>query len=244
MRANYTLARLYVPQSLTAEASIVLPKEQSHYLSTVMRKSAGDDVRLFNGSDGEYRAQIVDIARKAVTLTLKERLRAPSPAPDIWLLFAPVKKDRTAFILEKATELGVSYVQPVITARTQFAKLRLDRAQSQIIEAAEQTERLDLPELKAPVKLSKLLAKWDKSRRIIYADEAGGGEPALTGLRKTAGPCAILIGPQGGFDESERENLRRQSYVTPVSLGPRILRSDTAAISLLTLWQGVNGDWR
>lgn len=243
MRPNYTLARLYVPQTLSEGAALELPKTQAHYLATVLRKAAGDDVRLFNGEDGEWRAQIDEASKRAVTLTVRDQLQAPMRAPDIWLLFAPVKKQRNDFIIEKATELGASHIRPVVTARTQFPKLREDRMRVQAIEAAEQTERLDVPQVFAPVKLDKLLKSWEPSRRIIFADEAGDSLPALQALPAINGPAAILVGPEGGFDPKERERLRSKSYVTPVSLGPRILRADTAALSLLTLWQSVQGDW-
>lgn len=242
MRADYTLARLYIDASLSAGAVIDLPKAQAHYIATVMRKSVGDAVRLFNGDDGEWRARIVEAGKKAVSLSVETQLRAPVPVPDIWLLFAPVKRSRTDFIVEKATELGVSQIHPVITDRTQFPKLRLDRMEAQVIEAAEQTERLDIPAVFAPVKLETVLAEWDAGRTLIFADEAGG-DTALETLQGLTGPAAVLIGPQGGFTDREREALRAKAFVRPVSLGPRILRADTAAVSLLTLYQAAAGDW-
>lgn len=244
MRADYTLARLYIDAALTAGAHIDLPKTQAHYIATVMRKSEGDAVRLFNGRDGEWRADIVSASKKGVTLSVNTHLRTCSPMLDIWLLFAPVKRARTDFMIEKATELGAAQIHPVITARTQFPKLRLDRMQTQVIEAAEQTERLDIPDVFEPVKLDKLLADWDAGRTLLFADEAGDGQSAFEAAQSLSGPAAILIGPQGGFTDTEREVLKSKPFVRAVTLGPRILRADTAAVSMLTLYQAAAGDWR
>lgn len=243
MRENYTLARLYVDASLIAGADIILSKTQIHYLTNVLRLKSGDSVRVFNGQDGEWRGEIVNLSRKMVGLMIAEQLRDPYAAPDIWLLFAPVRKHRNAFILEKATELGVAKFQPVITERTQFGKIRLDKMRAQIIEAAEQTERLDLPTLGDTQPLTQMLHDWDETRQITFADEAGDCEPALRVLQTLEKPAALLIGPEGGFTEKERALLRSKEFVTPISLGPRILRADTAALSLLTLFQAVKGDW-
>jgi len=242
MRENYTLTRLYVNAVLSAGEDIDLPKEQAHYLGTVLRKGEGDAVRIFNAEAGEWRAEIAALSKRAVTLTIKEQLRDPKPCPDITLCFAPIRKHRTAFIVEKATELGVQTLQPVITSRTQLPKLNLDKMRAQAIEAAEQTERLDIPEIIEPQKLTQMIEGWD-GRTLIFADEAGDTFPALNALGTLKGPAAILIGPEGGFTPQEREFLRIQSFVKPVNLGPRILRADTAALSLLTLWQAVQGDW-
>ena len=243
MRADYTLARLYIDRPLTAGEQIDLPKPQAHYIATVLRKSEGDAVRLFNGTDGEWRADIIAAGKKGVSLTIGRQLRAPVPMPDIWLLFAPVKRARTDFIIEKATELGAAHIHPVITARTQFPKIRIDRMRAQVIEAAEQTERLDIPGVSEPLKLDAVLDGWDAARPLIFADEAGGGQSAFKACSAIIGPAAILIGPEGGFTDKERELLLSKPFVRPVSLGPRILRADTAAVSLLTLYQAASGDW-
>ncbi len=243
MRENYTLTRLYVEASLNANAQVTLPKEQAHYLGTVLRKAARDDVRVFNGRSGEWRAQISGISRKGAVLSIIEPLRAQHTAPDIWLCFAPVRKHRTAFIIEKGTELGAAVFQPVLTQRTQFGKINPERMRAQIIEASEQTERLCLPDLRTSQSLDALLQEWDAGRTIIMADEAGDCPPALEALQTIEGPAAILIGPEGGFTSEEREHLRAQSFTRPVSLGPRILRADTAAAAMLILWQAVRGDW-
>jgi len=246
MRENYTLTRLYIETALTQGADVSLSKEQAHYLGTVLRKSESDDLRLFNGSSGEWRAEITQLSRKGGTVRLQEQLRAPKTCPDIWLCFAPVRKHRNNFIIEKATELGVSEFHPLITERTQFSRLNIDKARLQAIEAAEQTERLDVPKIHdvAGGGIDSYLETWDANRHLIFADEAGDAAPALTALQNMPrGPAAVLIGPEGGFSPKERDILRAQTFVTPVSLGPRILRADTAALSLLTLWQAVQGDW-
>lgn len=243
MRENYTLTRLYVNETLSEGETIALPKEQAHYLGNVLRKGEGDAVRIFNGVDGEWKAEIAAVAKRAVSLIIKERLRAPKPCPDIMLCFAPIRKHRTAFIVEKATELGVRTLQPVITARTQFPKINLEKMRAQTIEAAEQTERLDIPSIAEPQKLEGLLKEWDADRTLIFADEAGEADLAMEAVKTIEGPAAIVIGPEGGFTPQERDHLRAQNFVHAVSLGPRILRADTAALSLLTLWQSVQGDW-
>ncbi|WP_418152185.1 16S rRNA (uracil(1498)-N(3))-methyltransferase [Litorimonas sp. RW-G-Af-16] len=248
MRENYTLPRLYLDQALSRGAEIDLPKEQAHYLVTVIRKSNGDQVRVFNGEYGEWQAEITAATKRAVTLTIGKQLRSPKASPDVTLYFAPVRKHRTAFIIEKATELGVRKMQPVITARTQFPKLNLDKAKAQAIEAAEQTERLDVPDILPPVKLDAAWLNNVSDCSLIFADEAGDCGTAMEVLQNLRGaaailPAAILVGPEGGFTDAERGLLRSQDFVRPVSLGPRILRADTAALSLLTLWQAVCGDW-
>ncbi len=236
MRPNYTLPRLYLPQPLKGE--IALAKEQAHYLGTVLRKGVGDEVRLFNAEDGEWAAVVVTVAKRAMTVRIDRQLRAPRVVPDIRLLFAPIRKHRTATILEKATELGVRTIQPVLTERTQFPKLKLERSRAQIIEAAEQTERLDLPELCEP----KALFDAVSDRTLVFADEAGGGQ--LVGEADLATPLDLLIGPEGGFSPAERDRLLGMPTTVSVTLGPRILRADTATISLLTLVQARCGDWQ
>lgn len=243
MRENYTLTRLYIEGSLAPGIEIDVPKDQVHYLATVLRMKAGDSLRLFNGRDGEWQAEVISIAKRAARLRVTAQLRPPLKAPDIWLCFAPIRKQRSVFIMEKATELGVSVFQPVVTQRTQYGAAKMDKARAQIIEAAEQTERLCLPEVKESQSLKNLLRDWDAGRTLIMADEAGGCPPALTALKDINGPAALLIGPEGGFTPKEREILLARDFVKPVSLGPRILRADTAALSLLTLWQAVCGDW-
>lgn len=238
MRPNYTLPRLYLDRVL--EGDFDLSREHAHYLGNVLRKSVGDTVRLFNTRDGEWAAEIVEKGRKSMRLVVTHSLRDPITVPDIRLLFAPIRKHRMSAIVEKATELGARTLQPVLTERTQFPSLNLERAEAQIIEAAEQTERLDLPTIHAPILLEE---SFDHRRSLIFADEAGGG-CAVTSISRTAPPVDVLIGPEGGFTPEERDRIRAHAGVMPVSLGPRILRADTAAVGLLMLVQAIVGDCR
>ena len=242
MRENYTLPRLYLPETLSKGVVIDLSREAAHYFATVLRKNEGDEVRVFNGDDGEWRANLSAVRKKSAAIQILEQLRAPVSVPDVTLLFAPVRKHRTAFIIEKGTELGVRNFQPVLTSRTQFPRLNIDKARLQAIEAAEQTERLDVPEIQTAKPLLDVLSAWGDTP-IIFADEAGEAQPAREVCDKLSAPLAILIGPEGGFAEAEREELRAMKNVYPVSLGPRILRADTAAVALLSVWQSVSGDW-
>ena len=242
MRENYTLPRLYVPDDLSSDASITLPREQAHYLTNVIRKKTADSVRVFNGEGGEWRAEIETVNKKSASLRVKEQLRAPTASPDVTLLFAPVRKHRTTFIIEKGSELGVRNFQPVLTARTQFPRLNVEKARLQAIEASEQTERLDIPDIREVRPLLDVLSAWDDTP-IIFADEAGDARSAKEVCAAIVEPLAILIGPEGGFTDAERAELRAMENVHPVTLGPRILRADTAAIALLSVWQSVSGDW-
>ena len=242
MRENYTLPRLYVPDDLAADVRIDLPREQAHYLTNVIRKNVGDSVRVFNGAGGEWRAEIETATKKSAQLLVSKQLREPQASPDVTLLFAPVRKHRTAFIFEKGTELGVRTFQPVLTSRTQFPRLNIDKARLQVIEAAEQTERLDIPDVLDAKPLLDVLGAWGDTP-ILFADEAGDAGDARDVCATLTAPLAILVGPEGGFTEAERKNLRALPNVHPVTLGPRILRADTAAIALLSVWQSVNGDW-
>ena len=242
MRENYTLPRLFLPDDLSAGAEIELPREAAHYLTTVIRKSEGDSLRVFNGKSGEWRAEITETRKKSAQITVMERLRVPAAVPDVTLLFAPVRKHRTAFIIEKATELGVRTFQPILTSRTQFPKLNIEKARLQAIEAAEQTERLDVPDIRAAKPLLDILSAWGDTP-ILFADEAGDAERAADVCVNLSAPIAILIGPEGGFTDVERAELRAMQNVHPVTLGPRILRADTAAVALLSVWQSARGDW-
>ncbi len=250
--------RLFLDTPLAAGTRITLERDHAHYLVNVMRREAGAPVRVFNGRDGEWQGVLIDVSKRAAVLEITTHLREQAGVPDITLCFAPVKKARTDFIVEKATELGAAAIQPVITRRTQSERVRVDRLEAIAREAAEQTERLCLPEIAAPVSLDQLLDQWPPATRLIFCDEAGDGEGAWGGetgrgmpmaemLRVQSdlgGPWAILIGPEGGFDTAERERLRALPFVRPVTLGPRILRADTAAVAALTLWQALAGDWR
>lgn len=236
------MIRLFVPHDLAPGAALDLDEGQSRYLAAVMRQAVGDEVAVFNGRDGEWRATLATVGKRAVTLTVLSRTRSQEIGPDLDLIIALVKRGRLETIVEKAAELGARRVQPVATERTNADHTRVDRLQAIAVEASEQTGRLDVPQVLEPVKLEKLLARWEMSRQLLFCDEAGDAAPVL-GAVTSGGPWAILIGPEGGFSPKERETLRALPYAVPASLGPRILRADTAAISALTLWQAAVGDW-
>ncbi|PZQ65695.1 MAG: 16S rRNA (uracil(1498)-N(3))-methyltransferase [Phenylobacterium zucineum] len=237
------MIRLFVPHDLVAGARLDLDEGQSRYLAAVMRLAAGDEVAVFNGRDGEWRASLAQVGKRAVTLEAQAQTRPQATGPDLDLVIALVKRARLETIVEKAAELGARRVRPVITERTNADHTRVDRLQAIATEASEQTGRLDVPQVCEPVKLEKLIAGWEDGRRLLFCDEAGDAKPVLQAV-EGEGPWAILIGPEGGFSPRERETLRALPYATPASLGPRILRADTAAISALTLWQAALGDWR
>lgn len=238
------MIRLFVPNDLSAGAGVVPTVDQSRYLTSVMRQSVGDEVLLFNGRDGEWRASIVESTKRGCLLKADEQTRPMSLGPDLDLVVAMVKRGRVETVVEKAAELGARRVRLTITRRTNVDHLKLGRLDAIAMEAAEQTGRLDVPEVADPEKLDRILDGWDPARRLVFCDEAGDARPAIEALAGTGDPAAILIGPEGGFAPEERERLRSLSFVTPVSLGPRILRADTAAISAMTLWQAAAGDWR
>lgn len=238
--------RLYVETPLAGGALLDLGEEASNYLARVLRLGLGGEARVFNARDGEWLARIETVGARRVAVRLESRLRAPgaAKAPSLTLLFAPVKKDGTDLIAEKATELGAAVLRPVLTERTQTRTVRLDRLRKITLEAAEQTERLELPEVQEPMTLSHALAALPPGTALIFCDEAGGGEAMLDVLARLKGrPAAILTGPEGGFTAFERSALQARADTFPVSLGPRILRAETAAISAMTLWQAVCGDW-
>ncbi|MBI1211903.1 MAG: 16S rRNA (uracil(1498)-N(3))-methyltransferase [Alphaproteobacteria bacterium] len=238
------LTRLFVEQALTAGAELVLDEDQSHFLANVLRAKAGDAVRLFNGRDGEWRGTISALRKRAVLLQIEKQTTAQSGVPDLWLCLAPIKRTPLDYVTQKATELGVSRVQPVLTRRTIVERINLDRMRANAVEAAEQSGRLTVPEIAEPVSLDKMLRDWQSDRRLVFCDEAGDAPPAAQAMRASGrGPWAIVIGPEGGFTPEERAGLRQQPFVVPVSLGPRIMRADTAALAALALWQSTLGDW-
>ncbi len=251
------MIRLFVPDPLHPGARLELSPEQAHYLTKVMRLGAGAAVHLFNGRDGEWRAVLAEAGGRGATVQLEALTRPQRAPPDLDLIVALVKRPRLETIAEKAAELGARRVRLATTRRTNPAHANLARLQAIAAEAAEQTGRLDVPEVLAPEPLETLLDGWTAPRRLMFCDEAGddpearwGGErgragPALQVLRDQppGTPWAVLIGPEGGFDPFERDRLRTLPFVTAVTLGPRILRADTAAIAALTLWQAAIGDW-
>ena len=237
------MIRLFVSHDLAADAGLDLDEGQSRYLAAVMRQAVGDALLVFNGRDGEWRAVVASVGKRTVGLTVETRTRAQAFGPDLDLVVALVKRARLETIVEKAAELGARRVRTVITEHTNADHTRVDRLRAIATEAAEQTGRLDVPDVLEPVKLERMLADWDAGRRLLFCDEAGDARPVLQAA-DAGGPWAILIGPEGGFSPKEREMLRALPYATPAGLGPRILRADTAAISALTLWQAAVGDWR
>ena len=234
--------RLYVDHPLAAGQAVPLSPDQSHYLTGVMRLAVGAGVLLFNGRDGEWRASLTVAGKRGAIATCEAQTRPLQMPPDLWLLFAPIKKARTDFIVEKAVELGVQRVLPVQTRRTNAERLRQDKMTAHAIEAAEQCGATYVPEVADLLPLDRLLRQWPEGRRLYWCDETALGRPAT--LTPVSGPAAILIGPEGGFDPGENQRLRGLPYVVPLSLGPRILRADTAAVAAITLWQAACGDWR
>ena len=238
------MIRLFIPHDLAAGAELALDHLQSHYLASVMRQGVGDEILLFNGRDGEWRAAITVVTRRAVGLRVVAMARPQALGPDLDLIVAVVKRGRVETIVEKAAELGARRVRLVLTERTNADRARVERLTAIATEAAEQTGRLDVPRIEEPVKLARLIDGWEAGRRLLFCDEAGDARPVPEALQgQPAGPWAILIGPEGGFSPAERERLRALPYAVPAVLGPRILRADTAAISALTLWQSALGDW-
>jgi 16S rRNA (uracil1498-N3)-methyltransferase len=238
------MIRLFIPHDLAQGAEIALDPAQSHYLAAVMRQAVGDELLLFNGRDGEWRAQITAVTKRAVAMRAEALARPQQVGPDLELIVALVKRARLETIVEKAAELGARRVRLTITQRTNSDRVRIERLGAIATEAAEQTGRLDVPQVLEPVKLGKLIGDWEAGRRLLFCDEAGDARPVLEALKgQPSAPWALLIGPEGGFSSAERAALRALTYATPASLGPRILRADTAAISALTLWQATLGDW-
>ncbi|SPH23403.1 Ribosomal RNA small subunit methyltransferase E [Defluviimonas aquaemixtae] len=238
--------RLCVDQQFGQGQSVRLSEAQAHYLFGVMRARVGSRVLLFNGRDGEWSAEIAEAGKRKGALTCLEQTRPQSQPPDLWLIFAPVKKARTDIIVEKAVELGVARLLPVTTEFTNSERLRRDRAEVHAREAAEQCGAVHVPTVENVVPLTRLLSKWDPVRRILWADEelAGEGKPPAELLAgRPKGPWAILIGPEGGFSEGERARLRALPWIQPMALGPRTLRAETAAIAAISLWQAHLGDW-
>ncbi len=237
------MIRLHVTSDLAPGHAVAPTLDQSRYLTQVMRLKAGDDLLVFNGRHGEWRASVAEVLKKGVILRAEEQVREQTHGPDLELIVAVVKKARIETTVEKATELGAKRVRLVLTHRTNADRLRLDRLDAISEEAAEQTGRLDVPLIDDPVKLDALLDGWDAERRLMFCDETGGA-PAVSALTAAGGDkWAILIGPEGGFSPEEGARLRALPFTTAVSLGPRILRADTAAIAALTLWQAAIGDW-
>ena len=238
------IPRLFMSDRLEDGAEIALARGQAHYVLSVMRLKQGDRVRLFNGDDGEWLCKIAVTSKKSVSVTCLRLTGKPSPLPDIEYLFAPLKSARLDYLAPKATEMGACRLRPVFTERTVPPKVNVERLKANVVEAAEQCNLVALPEVEEPQELESLLSEWDNERRIIYCDEAANCDDVVEVLRGIrAGPLAVLIGPEGGFSEVERMRLRGLAFVIPISLGPRIMRADTAGVAALALVQAVHGDW-
>jgi len=234
--------RLFVAAPLAKGAAVSIEGNQAHYLAKVMRVGEGDAVILCDDVTGEWAARVVSAGKREVVLEPAEKLRPREGVPDFWLCAALLKKDRFDLVLEKASELGVRRIQPVLMRRCVADKLNLDRAKTIVTEAAEQCARTALPELAEPVRLDALLRDWPADRALFFADELGG-EPATAAFTAHPGPAALLIGPEGGFEDAERDAVRALPQARPITLGPRILRGETAAIAACALWMATQGDW-
>ena len=236
-----TGSSLAVRQPLSEDAPVELDAGQANYLGNVLRMGTGTELLVFDGSSGEWLARIADAGKKRMTLIVERKTREPETMPDVWLAFAPVKRAQTDWLVEKATELGAARLMPVITQRTVVERVKLERLQSIAIEAAEQCGRTRLPEIAHPLPLGHFLDRRETARTLYFADETGG-ERAADAFQ--AGPCMILTGPEGGFTDHEREAIRASPNCVPISLGPRILRAETAALAALAAYMAVAGDWR
>jgi 16S rRNA (uracil1498-N3)-methyltransferase len=233
--------RLFVEAALDEGARIAPSAPQAHYLLHVMRARIGDRVSLFNGRDGEWLAEIAEATRRDCVLACEHKTREQTQDDDLWLVFAPIKKTPVDYLAQKATELGASMLQPVFTHRTIVHRINGERLRANAIEAAEQSGRLSVPEIRAPLDLSRLLGQWPQQRNLLFCDE-GGAPPIGEALANAPrGPWAVLTGPEGGFAEDEREAIRALPSTIPASLGARILRADTAALAALAIWQAQCG---
>ena len=240
--------RLFVPNDLSGGSEVVLPADQAHYVAHVMRRTGGDPVLLFNGRDGEWHGALTAVGKKSATIAVAHQTRSQYIERGLTLLFAPIKRAATDMIVQKASELGATTIQPVVTERTNSDRVRVDRLTAIATEAAEQCERLSIPEVRAPLSLPDAFEKWPGNRVLFVLDETGTGAPIADVLSEEAAQnmdaAAFVIGPEGGFSETELDLMRSLPFSRFVSLGPRILRADTAALAALTCWQALCGDWR
>lgn len=245
MKKNIKI-RLFAKQKLNTELVWQPEEAQVHYLLNVLRLSEGDCIKIFDGQSGEYIGKICNCSKKSCSIQILEKTREMEACPDLWLLFAPVKKDKTDFIIAGATELGVAKIVPTITRYTISEKVKKERYEAQVIEAAEQCRRLDIPLIEEPKSLEKILQNWPQERILYFMDETGNGENIQTAFQKenSSHKAAVLVGPEGGFSEEELQNLRQKDFAKGVSMGKRILRAETAALSALACWQALCGDWK
>ncbi|HEY8594258.1 MAG TPA: 16S rRNA (uracil(1498)-N(3))-methyltransferase [Devosiaceae bacterium] len=247
-RTHKTLPRLFLDAPLMQGGAVALDKDQTNYLLNVLRRRSGDAVVVFNGRDGAFLAAIEQLSKKTVGLSLGERTAAQTAPSDLWYGFAPLKSARLDYVVQKATEMGAGIIQPVITRHTQLTRINLDRLRANAREAAEQCEVLSIPRIDDEIGLRELLATWQDihgDRQLVFADEGEEAASPVAALAAIEGRrIGLLIGPEGGFSDDERELLRAQAFVVPISLGPRILRADTAAVAALAVIQSIIGDWR
>jgi 16S rRNA (uracil1498-N3)-methyltransferase len=245
MRANFRMQRLFVSQSLSPGEAFEVTSEQFNYLANVLRMADGAEILVFNGRDGEWKANLSYPTRKKILLVPAEQTRPQPETPDLHYLFAPLKVGRMDYLVQKAVEMGAGVLQPVMTQHVQGKITNLDKLRANVTEAAEQCGILAVPQVEYPVKLKDLLETWSASRRIIYCDEGDEGQNPLPVLSRIEEKhIALLVGPEGGFSEEERQLLRNHPSVTPIPLGPRILRADTAAVAALAVIQATLGDWK
>ncbi|WP_139974584.1 MULTISPECIES: 16S rRNA (uracil(1498)-N(3))-methyltransferase [Brucella/Ochrobactrum group] len=245
MRANYKMQRLYVESGLAEGDQIEVTPQSAHYLTHVLRLKDADEILAFNGRDGEWKSRLKPEGKKRLFLVPFEQTRQQPLPSDLIYCFAPLKQGRLDYMVQKAVEMGAGILQPVITQHTQVPKLGTDRIRTNAIEAAEQCGVLAIPECCDAIRFDRFIAQWDQTRHLIFCDEGYESDNPLTILQKIApGPVALLIGPEGGFSEEERQTLRKLPFVTAIPLGPRILRADTAAVAAMALVQSVLGDWR
>jgi 16S rRNA (uracil1498-N3)-methyltransferase len=242
---DFRAPRLWVSENLVAGAGIDLDRQQANYLGNVLRLGEGASILVFNGRDGEWRARIGRSDRRTLSLLIEEQVRAQRSGPDIHYVFAPLKRARLDYVVQKATEMGVAELRPVITRRTIAARVNLERMRANVIEAAEQCGILHIPRIEELQRLERVLADWDPHRTLVFCDEgAPVGDPIAALKAARPGPAAVLIGPEGGFEPAERAAVLRLPCVVRLTLGPRIMRADTAAVAALALVNAVLGDWR
>src|SRR5690606_35118749 len=247
-RSHSSLQRLYVMPELYQGGALTLDKDQSLYLAAVLRKSVGDEVVLFNGRDGAWLCRLTSDSKKSVAVEVVERIAPQTPPSDLWYGFAPLKNERLDYVIQKAVEMGAGTIQPVMTQFTQVHRLKTERLHANAIEAAEQCEVLNVPAIAPEITLDRLLADWPSehgTRKLILADEGEASSSPIEALSALKGEkLGLIIGPEGGFSDSEREKLRALPFVVSISLGPRILRADTAAVAAMAVIQATIGDWR
>jgi 16S rRNA (uracil1498-N3)-methyltransferase len=244
MRANYKLQRLYVPHDLARNTIFEADKAQSHYLTHVLRMAEGAELLVFNGRDGEWSARIEALGKKTLRVAVESQTRPQPSTPDLLYAFAPLKVGRLDYLVQKAVEMGAGVLQPVITQHTQNTRTPLEKFEANAIEAAEQCGVLAVPQVRAPLKLERLLAEWEPDRRLIFCDEDAATNNPVPALRSiTETKLGLLVGPEGGFSDDERRMLRALPFVVAIPLGPRILRADTAAVAALAVIQATIGDW-